>query len=378
MKKIGLFTIDPSIYNYGGLLQEYALFQVLSSLKYETEIVNYDVNSELNTFSYKRDIRYLTPQRILHRIKTKLVRDQQNGSTELNKASCILFDDFRKENLIFSDKYSRGNLKDSVEEYDGFVCGSDQIWNPAFNIPSFFLNFVTGNKTKAIYAASIGIPTLTKQQAKVYKKLLENLEWISVREKEGQALIQSLTDKNVELVLDPTLLLSKEEWLKSVDAAKVEWKEKSPYVFCYFLGKDSEKCEVARKFAKENGLQLIFVPFEGCPQPEDYKKGIGPNEFLALINGAEFVLTDSFHACVFSIIFDKQFRVFTRKAGSTNMNSRIRTLLDYISKGDFLISPAELENIELGKKSSYDKSKIELKKKQSIQWLQRALEEYEN
>lgn len=379
MKKIGVFTIDPCIYNYGGLLQEYALFSSLVSSGYETEIINYDVTSELNTFSYKRNLFYLTPKKILHRIKMKLSRGILDDTT-LDSKSCSLFDDFRNEYLSFSKKYMSNDIGTSSEAYDAFVCGSDQIWNPDFNIPSYFLNFVQDDKSKVIYAASIGVPDLTRVQRHVYKKLLKKLDWISVREHEAQTLIQSLSEKKVELVLDPTLLLSKEEW-KELIREEDNQEKFEPYIFCYFLGANEEKICAVKEFAQKNNLKVISVPFKNnifVKEFQTLQNGIGPKEFLDLINRAAYIVTDSFHACVFSIIFDKQFRVFTRKAGNTNMNGRICTLLKYIQKSDFLIEPKELSKIKIEENCSYDKRQIEELRRQSLQWLKRAIEKNEN
>lgn len=204
--------------------------------------------------------------------------------------------------------------------------------------------------------------------------MLVDVDYVSVREHSAQEIIQPLTEKEVKLVLDPTLLLGKEDWTNILDT-KNEYK---PYVFCYFLGMDADKVEAARAFAASNNLQIISTPFENQLYSEEifptYSDGIGPKEFLQLINEASFVLTDSFHASVFSIIFGKQFRAFTRHSGKTDMNSRIHTLLSYIECPHYLITPKELENVVIRTETSYRMDILKREKAESLIWLKNAIE----
>ncbi len=371
--RVGLMTLDARNDNYGGLLQEYALFKELVELGYQVEVIDYDISSEHNTFSYKRNLRYLTVDKVINKIQKKILRQKVLESTIPNKVSRELFSKFREQYIVFSDKYTYDNLTKLNSKYDGFVCGSDQIWNPSYNIPSFFLDFVRGNN-KVIYGASLGVSTITPTEKKVYKELLRDLKSISVREKEAIEIIRPLTNRKVEVVLDPTMILDRSEWMRFVR----EDKTRKPYVFCYFLGIDSEKVKVAKEFAEKIGCEIVSVPFEHCPFSEEcfptFHQGMGPLEFLDLIYNARFVLTDSFHASVFSIIFNKDFRVFSRDVGKANMNDRLYTLLDWVDRKDLFIHPDELKSVSVKNSIIYDYSKIEKERIGSIQWLKNALD----
>lgn len=375
--RVGLMTLDARNNNYGGLLQEYALFKELVDLGYHVEVIDYDISSELNTFSYKRNLKFLTFSKMMKKIQKKILKQKVVESTIPNELSRDLFSKFRNQYITFSEKYAYDDLNELNSKYDGFVCGSDQIWNPSYNIPSFFLNFVT-KKNKVIYGASLGVPTISPMEGKVYKDLLKNLKSISVREKKAKEIIASLTDKQVEVVLDPTMILDRDEWMQFAKKNKAS----EPYIFCYFLGMDSIKAEAAKKFAKKIGCQIVSVPFEHCTFSEDYfptfQQGMGPEEFLNLIYNARFVLTDSFHASVFSIIFNKDFRVFSRRIGKSNMNDRLYTLLDWIDKKDLFIDPDELEKVTVDDSIVYDYSQIDKERVKSIQWLKNALDVKEN
>lgn len=370
--KVGLFTLDAKSYNYGGLLQEYALFVTVQNLDIDVEVINYDVSSEQNTFSYKRNLKYLSLSKLYRKMHKNVMGNRLVYSTIPNEESRKLFDKFRIENMVFSEKYTYKDLYYLGNLYDGYICGSDQIWNPTYNIPSFFLNFVERSK-KIIYAASIGVSDLSRIERNVYEDLLVGLEYISVREESAKKIIEELTHISVEIVLDPTLLLKKEDWLKLISKDEIS----EPYLFCYYLGENKKKIQAAKRIASKYGLKIISVPFEQCMFSEEefptYDKGIGPVEFLNLIYNANFVLTDSFHASVFSIIFDKNFRVFSRDFGKKNMNDRLYTLLKMINRLDLFIMPENIEMVQSNTSCSYDLTLIKELQKMSKEWLKKAL-----
>ncbi len=374
MKRIGILTLDSRIYNYGGLLQEYALFKIIENSNFEVEIIDYDNYSEANTFSYKRGFKYFSLKKFIHKIELKLNIGETSSDTSLPAESKQLFDEFRKKYLTFSERCDQRDIKRICEAYDYVICGSDQIWNPAYNIPSFFLNFLSNNKGKIIYAASLGVSKLTRLQKKTYSKLLIGIKNVSVREKNAKEIIQQLTDSEVKLVLDPTLLLKKKDWIGLMNCDFCE----KDYIFCYFLGMSKEKINAASKFAKKNKLKIISIPFANSEISEKefstYKEPVGPLEFLELIYNAKIILTDSFHACVFSIMFDRPFRVFSRSNLNTNMDGRLETLLRYINKPEYMIKPDNLDDVEIELNNSYDYSNIDKERKNSIKWLKDAIE----
>lgn len=344
MKNIGLLTLDPKIYNYGGLLQEYALQKILTGLNYKCEIINYSPNEEIYTFSIKRSLKNFKITKLKNRIL--YLRNRQNHLEKKVDEKIFLrkkaFDEFRNNNMIISKPIQKKELAEYSNKFTTVICGSDQIWNPSYNIPSFFLGFTSKKTRKIIYAASIGKKRLTRFEQKVYREMMSNLDFVSVREKSAQDIVTPLFNGKVDLVLDPTLLLDKEVWKKLACEVPVYY---SKYVFCYFLENNNEKKAAAKKIAEDNKLKLVSLPLvsEFASINDEKLYSIGPKEFLNLILNADIVLTDSFHATVFSILFEKKFFVFGRKYEDYDMNTRIDTLLQYFKLEDLFVSPEDIE-----------------------------------
>ena len=375
---VGLLTLDSRIYNYGGFLQEMALQDAINSLGYECEIIDYEVSQEFNTFSLKRGIKNFS----FDKIKKKLTKEKtillSNPVSDLITKRKRAFDKYRAHNLVLSKKMSYSDLHSIDLNYEQLVCGSDQIWNPDYNIPAFFLNFGREDCRKIIYAASIGKGQLSCLEKKTYSKLLEFPDYISVREDSAQKLISSITEKNVELVLDPTLLHQQEYWMKKADDSSLNHRN---YIFCYFLNLTDEKVKSANDFAKKNNCEVIAIPYlhnevEKYTEKLEGKllSEVNPADFLNLIRNAEAVITDSFHATVFSIIFQKDFWCFGRNAGTYNMNTRLHTLLGYVEMQDRLIEPDDLKNKMHCTHVDIDLHNLKIEQKESIAFLSNALE----
>ena len=375
---VGLLTLDSRIYNYGGFLQEMALQDAINSLGYECEIIDYEVSQEFNTFSLKRGIKNFS----FDKIKKKLTKEKtillSNPVSDLITKRKRAFDKYRAHNLVLSKKMSYSDLHSIDLNYEQLVCGSDQIWTPDYNIPAFFLNFGRKDCRKIIYAASIGKGQLSCLEKKTYSKLLEFPDYISVREDSAQKLISSITEKNVELVLDPTLLHQQEYWMKKADDSSLNHRN---YIFCYFLNLTDEKVKSANDFAKKNNCEVIAIPYlhnevEKYTEKLEGKllSEVNPADFLNLIRNAEAVITDSFHATVFSIIFQKDFWCFGRNAGTYNMNTRLHTLLGYVEMQDRLIEPDDLKNKMHCTHVDIDLHNLKIEQKESIAFLSNALE----
>jgi len=375
---VGLLTLDPRMYNYGGFLQEMALQDAIKSLGYECEIIDYDVNQEFNTFSLKRGIENFS----FEKIKKKLIEEKSiplsSSVSDLIAKRKRVFDEYRANNLVLSRKMSSSDLRSVDLPYKQLVCGSDQIWNPDYNIPSFFLNFGRKECRRVIYAASIGKDYLSRHQEKTYSKLLEFPDYISVREDSAQKLISSMTEKNVELVLDPTLLHQQGYWIKKANDSSLKYRN---YFFCYFLNLTDEKVKAANDFARKNNCEIIAIPYLHNEMEKYSEKlngkllsEVSPADFLNLIYNAEAVITDSFHATVFSIVFQKDFWCFGRNAGTYNMNTRLRTLLAYVEMQDRMIAPEDLKNKTHCIQMNIDLHNLEKKRKKSITFLSNALE----
>lgn len=230
-----------------------------------------------------------------------------------------------------------------VRKYDMFITGSDQVWNWHFSAADReFLSFAPSEK-KASYAASLGVDSLPPEQQKRYAENLKDFRFLSVREYAGSAIVEQLTGKPAPVHLDPAMLLSAEDWRRVMKRPGAYPEGK--YVFQYFLGERNPAYEkFIEDFAREKGCAVMDINKPG----NETMKGVGPAEFIALVNGCSYVFTDSFHGTVFSILFHKPFIIFDREgcSGTGNMSSRMDTLLRHFALGDRVVRHAgELKHL---------------------------------
>jgi hypothetical protein len=224
--------------------------------------------------------------------------------------------------------YRSDSICACTSNYEVFITGSDQVWNMDWYCKEYFLDFVPNSKRKIAYAASMPNTKLSDEQKQIVCKHLKSFGDISVREKETADFLEELTGRKVEWVLDPTLLLSKDDW-DEICAPRVI---KEKYIFCYFLGTDKLHRNIAKKFAKKMGYKIVTLPHLAEVNINDLTFGdmklydISPEQFISLIKYAEYVITDSFHATVFSNIYQTKYFVFDR-IGIGEMSSRIKSLV---------------------------------------------------
>ena len=307
MKKIGIVTIYDNT-NYGNRLQNYAVQQVLRKNGFENveTIKNIDcLNVKSSVFEYG-----------LRKIKSISWRIKESADKSLRR-KC--FKEFNK-NIIFSKKYF--SMLKNYNDFDYFIVGSDQVWNPTFKKLRDFqlLNFKTDAK-KVAFSASFGISKLPDENIEKTKNALSKFDYISVREDAGKTIINEIVkEKDVTVLVDPTMLLTAEEWGK-LQKKPIQLKT-DRYILTYFLGKlsDSRKEEINR-IARENNCEVINL------EPDSPYFQSGPSEFLYLEKNAFAICTDSFHSCVFAILFNRPFIIFDREDSLTKMNSRIDTLV---------------------------------------------------
>ena len=343
MRRIGIITIIDNN-NCGNRLQNYALQEIL--MEYCDEVCTIKNENVLNW----NEKYYIGILRVL---KKKI-----KGIIKNNK----LFNNFNKR-IKFSKKCITIKTKKITEKYDYFVAGSDQIWKPTRKRLSKIdlLGFAEPQK-RISYAASFGLGEIEEKYYKTLREELPKFKAISVREEAGAEIIKNATGiENTNVVLDPTLLLDENKW-KSVEE-KPEQFDYKKYIFTYFLGDENTEELVKKIFGNEYSVV-------------DFHKGIyGPAEFLYLINHAEYILTDSFHGTVFSILFKKNFFVFNRKQSDLNndMNSRLDTLLGKLSLKDRKIN--NLYQINVNNKINYEnvEKKLEYERKISFDFLENAL-----
>ena len=238
----------------------------------------------------------------------------------------------------------KADYKKLANECDAFITGSDQIWNPSHFSREYLLNFVPDNKKKIAYSSSFGVKKITGYYAKVYKKLLSRFNYIGVREVDGIKIVKDLTGKEAKVVLDPTMLLKKEQWQEIAKKAVISDKTAltKNYILCYFVGNTVNYWDAVEKIRQYLKKDIVIIPYNA----DSYEKnGIlnietGPNEFLWLIEHCDFLCTDSFHATVFANIFNKNYCVFKRfkDTDKASQNSRLETLLGMFDLKERLIS----------------------------------------
>lgn len=380
--KIGIITHYFGSKNYGGNLQAYALVEFLSKQGYIAEQISYNRandnekynKEEIKTWKklFKKVIKkfqYIARKCFFAFLKNRSHQVQnRNGS----------IDKFNQSIPHSAQIYNLKKINDIKNKYDVFIVGSDQVWHPAAICSAYLLNFDIGNGYKISYAASLGGAVLTERQKQLFSESLKTYDAISVREESSVGLIQPLTKTKVEWVLDPTLLLSSEDWNRICTPRRVSDK----YVFCYFLGGIARYRKIVKQFAKAKKLKIVTLPYLGGALVGenfgDYRLfDVSPADFISLIKNAEYVFTDSFHATVFSHIYHKNFFVFNR-AGLKSMNDRIYSLISLFNTQDrFCDTKAKisLKYIESLPPIDYNKEflKFEEQKEKSIKFLRENL-----
>lgn len=313
MKKIGIITINDNN-NYGNRLQNYALQEKLK------EISKYDVITIRNSeYTNRKESIIKQFLRILKKIYVQIRRN-------IPKERIALFKEFNK-NIKMTKRNFYWFLDKKIEKkYDYFMVGSDQVWNaPVARFSDVdLLTFAPPNK-RISYAASFGVSELPDSFSVKGKENLSKFKAISVREDLGKNIVKNFTQRDdIEVLIDPTMLLNSEEWDKvSKKPYQLDMINGKKYILNYFLGNLSEnrKKEI-EQIAKENDCEIINILDKNSPFYET-----GPSEFLYLEKNAFLICTDSFHSCVFSILFDRPFLVFEREDKNVKMNSRIETLI---------------------------------------------------
>lgn len=351
MKKIGIITLYGNS-NYGNKLQNYALQEVAKKFGFDVETIAYKFEGKTNLDRIKYKILNLKSNLLNFKYIKRFINRNRNFKdfNHLIKYTKIL-----KYNKI--DKY---NLR-----YDFIIAGSDQIWGPmAANIPILAFAEFSKKENNISYAASFGTDSIESKNIELYKKGLNNFEFISVREDKGKKIIKNILNIDVEILIDPTMLIPAKDWLKIAKKPKRMLKE--DFILICFLGEFSERRkEQVKHYAQKNNLKIVEL--NRINIKEFYE--IGPSEFLYYISNAKTILTDSFHVVVFSIIFKKDFWVFERE-DSINMNSRIETLLNKFNLQN-RIARENIDNMHIDY-TNIDEV-LEREKEKSYKFLKRAL-----
>ena len=357
MKKVGIVTFHQAL-SYGAKLQAYALQKFLEYNGVENDIIDYTCH-----FMYTRLIR---PIRVGNKHKLKsfvrsLITMRQTG---IDRKKSV---EFRNKYMKLSRPFDADNIKEASDEYSAFIAGSDQVWSPTcvgFD-PVYFLNFAKPEQ-KYSYAASIAVKELPADKKDDYKRLLSDYQAFSVREESAAAIISELLGRESEVNIDPTLLLTEQQWDK-ISKPVVN----DPYIFLFNVKKSIHLIDYAKRLSKNTGLKIYYLQKERIHKVKGvtYLDPVTANEFVGLIKNAEYVCTNSFHGTAFSIIYKKKFAVEFEHQGGRNIRSE--ELLNNLGiknheiRKDFYPNPdknVDWENVEKILSEHREKSKKYIEK----------------
>ena len=336
MKKIGIMTLYKNNINYGGMLQSYALQRAVQKLVGESGEciqISYTISPTPIKEKLKHSLQYRSFAENAMMVCNRLKAFFNKRKKTLDSTARI--NAFRQFEAIIPHTeqiYRYNTVEDCAEMFTHLITGSDQVWNGGIDLDAFCLGFAKRDTKRISYAASSASTKFGKWQDEIFKKNLPEFTAISVREKSVIPYFEQMSGKKVSVVLDPVFLLSAADWHEIVQEPHI----KTPYIFCYLLGSNKEQHERAIKIAKENSCKLVTIPYlNGYNQLDDNFGDIqisaaSPQEFLGLIENAAGVVTDSFHATAFSVIFNRPFWTLSRfkNQGKTNNNHRVTDILE--------------------------------------------------
>lgn len=315
--KIGIVTIVDNT-NFGNRLQNYAVYFILSK-RYGCKVRTLATKQE-NRFGDGNYVLWCKEKFAKFLATTVPSVAEKNFGNNISRWAN--FCNWSKH-IPTTCYFGNDRLPDKInEKYDLFFAGSDQIWNYHFSFRKFYNYFLkfADDKKKIAISASFGVESIPAEWRKEYIEGLNGFSHISVREEAGQAIVKDLIGENVPVLIDPVMMLSKEEWMNVSKKPRIDCSK--PYVLKYYLGDKSESAKIDL-WAKEKGYEVYELL--DAHIPELYSAG--PGEFITLIRNAALVCSDSFHCIVMAIIFSRPFVVYARKGKDANMSSRLETLL---------------------------------------------------
>lgn len=360
MKKIAIVTLYGNV-NFGNKLQNYAIQNIYRKMGFDVETL------KISNSNYDR-----LKIEFLNKIISIVVNFYRSN---------VIVHKYRNNNFrLFEKKYLKNskrdvyyfNIRKISNKFFKFSIGSDQVWNPVGGLDKKikFLNVVKSSK-KISFSASFGVDRIPQQDIAYYTEGLSSIQYISVREEKGKELIKSLTGRqDVEVLVDPTMLLTAEEWDKV--SKKPKQLKTDKYILTYFLGElsNQRKTEI-EKVAKENNCEIINL----LDRDSEFY-ATGPSEFLYLEKHAFLVCTDSFHSSVFALLYNIPFVIFDREQKEIeSMNSRIDTLIN-----KFRLKSRRYNGINITKENlEHDYTEaykiLEIERTKSETFLKKALED---
>ncbi len=356
--------------NFGTCLQSYALCKKIESLGYNTKIIT-GFPHQIIFVSYIKYFFHLLGILKLKKIYNSLFQSRQEKKRKI----------FQKRSYTQLNLQTNNQVKELINETHCFVSGSDQIWNTYYRFdPVYFLSFA-GRKKRVAYASSIGTDDINEVYKDEVRKLLMQFDHIGVREAQAVKVLSHLINrKDIRQVIDPTFLLTPDDWKAMAQNSFYEISLPEKYIFCYLIGNaDNYKEQLSDVIDKTGIKDIIIIPAEENPDftypNATVYKDASPYEFVDLLQKSAFVCTDSFHASALSINTSKPFVEFLRFAENDkrSQNSRIYDLLSHYGLSDRIYSKEHLTWIN---PIEYDQVQSVLKtdREQSLFYLTDAIE----
>lgn len=373
-KKVAIMTWY-TYRNFGSALQATALSHVIEQLGYMPSFIKYYPtarNEEPSRITLRWFLKKVTKK--VHYLRNRVIVSNERER---------LFEKYLDERIHETQLCrSYPELHALNEEYDAFVCGSDQIWSPLCYDDKYFLSFVSNPDKMVAYAPSLGSTEI--KNPIIRERIIGHISrfhHLAVREQQGASLIQSLTGKTANVVLDPTLLMNASEWNLFARVDETEIMADKEYIICYFMGDADQYMSYVRRLS-----ETMRIPFYLIPVTARQNNGgnavpfeIGPSEFVSLIRNAKYVCTDSFHGMAFAINYNVPFDVFKRFTDHDpqNQNSRILSLLKLLNLETRLVDYSDTQN--RGNRLVFDYTEannlLEEQRRQSAAYLKQALAE---
>lgn len=361
MKRVGILTCSESI-NFGTVLQAMSLQKIVQRFNYETEIIDYRVYKKHKVYSP-----------LAHTSIRSIV-----GSTLFffaRRSKYLAFEKFKSGNMKFSSKvfYPGDDFQELKDTYDIILVGSDQVWNPFKDMSITLLDFYNDGPKKVSYASSFGVKQLPESVKERYSKALSQFAHLSTREEQGKQILNELGIKKVVVALDPTLLMSHDEWLSYATSYNY-CDHYGDYILLYMVTHSANLLSFCRMLSRQTGLKVLILSDRFYFGNNIHNVlGASPADFLRLCDGASYIVTNSFHGVAFSINFKKHFFVECPLI-TANINNRIENLLELTNLQNQLINSTKKANFTTidyefaGKKLAAEREK-------SLQYIKRALAE---
>ena len=389
IKKIGIAAVTYKE-NFGSALQTYATQYTLEKMGYDARI--FEIKGVHRQIHIKKLLYYLG--RMFDPVEFKyLVANLKSRSRKSASASSDQYaQDMNIRKKVYADFNTRwnkmlpmvngwGGLAKQAAGMDAVVVGSDQLWRPSNIVGGYFtLEFVPYQVKKIAFSTSFGVPELPKHLHKHAKKFLSRINHISVRENSGANIVKQECGREATVVCDPTMMLTAEDWLHIQDTKPFA---DGKYILMYLMGDNPEQRGFVKKLSEKTGCRIIgllhgatYISYdEDVVDEKPYN--VGPSDFVNLIRYAEYVCTDSFHCCVFSILNSTKFFAFRRwpDGSKFSANDRLYTLLGFTGLSRRLIKGSENVESCIADVIDFDTAlaKVAEKREMSMKYLQNAL-----